>query len=53
MVSDKEAKEFNEKNHTHFKQLFKTSLSNRAKHTAHPMIVGVPTEPLTNKLANP
>lgn len=40
----REAKEFNEKNHTHFKQLFKTSPSNRAKHTAHPMIVGVPTE---------
>ena len=40
----KEAKEFNEKNHTHFKQLFKTSLSNRAKHTAHPMTVGVPTK---------
>lgn len=40
----KEAKEFNEKNHTHFKQLFKTSLSNRAKHTAHPMTVGIPTE---------
>ena len=40
----REAKEFNEKNHTHFKQLFKTSLSNRAKHTAHPMTVGIPTE---------
>ena len=40
----REAKEFNEENHTHFRQLFKTSLSNRAKHTAHPMTVGVPTK---------
>jgi len=38
------AKDWNDCNHTHFKQLFKTSHTNRAKHTAHPMLVGVPTK---------
>ena len=42
------SKKWNDSNHTHFKQLYKTSSSNRAKHTAHPMTVGQPTKTTMN-----
>ena len=42
--SRREAKEWNESNHTHFKQLFKASSSTRATHTAHPMTKDIPTK---------
>jgi hypothetical protein len=39
----RESKEWNESNHTHFKQLFKASSNTRATHTSHPMTKDIPT----------